>query len=294
MNDADLRVGLGKLLNTEVGPALARRIEGGCINDCYRYETALGPVFVKVAGVDRIAMFEAEAAGLEELRSAHSVRVPTVLGSGAVGESAFLALEWIDLAHRTTTTDRALGEQLAQQHRVNKPLYGWKRANFIGSTPQINFWSNDWLNFWRSHRFEAQLDLAAQNGADASFMERTTLLCALMDGFLTLHKPVASLLHGDLWSGNYAADTSGAPVIFDPAVYFGDRECDLAMTRLFGAFGREFYAAYENAWPLDTGWQQRVELYNLYHVLNHFNLFGGGYLSQAEAMVQRLLAELGH
>lgn len=294
MSDDAIRSGLAALLNAKVRSDAARRVEGGCINECFRYETGLGPAFVKVASAHRLAMFEAEAAGLEELQAAHAVRVPNVLGVGEFEDRALLALEWIDLSRPTPRTDRMFGEQLAQQHRTTKPLHGWKRANFIGATPQTNLWSIDWLNFWRGHRFEAQLNLASQNGADAGFMERATLLCALMDGFFAAHTPVASLLHGDLWGGNYAADSSDAPVIFDPAVYFGDRECDLAMTRLFGGFGREFYAAYESAWPLDTGWQQRVELYNLYHVVNHFNLFGGGYLAQAEEMVARLLAELGH
>jgi len=292
MSDDAIRSGLAALLNTEVLPEAARRVEGGCINECFRYEAALGPVFVKVAPAERLAMFEAEAAGLQELQAARAVRVPNVFGVGMAGDRAVLALEWLDLSRPTAGTDATFGEQLARQHRVTKPLHGWKRANFIGSTPQTNLWSIDWVNFWRGHRFEAQLNLAARNGADAGFMERATLLCALMDGFFTAHTPVASLLHGDLWSGNYAADSSGAPVVFDPAVYFGDRECDLAMTRLFGGFGEAFYAAYQSAWPLDAGWRQRVELYNLYHVLNHFNLFGGGYLAQAGQMVERLLAEL--
>ena len=282
------------MLNANVLPDAAERVEGGCINECFRYQATFGPVFVKTAPAERLAMFEAEAVGLQELQAARAVRVPNVLGVGQFEDRALLALEWFDLSRPTSRTDRMFGEQLSQQHRTTKPLHGWKRANFIGSTPQSNLWSIDWLNFWRGHRFEAQLNLASGNGADTDFMERATLLCALMDGFFTAHAPIASLLHGDLWSGNYAADASAAPVIFDPAVYFGDRECDLAMTQLFGGFGREFYAAYESAWPLDTGWQQRAELYNLYHVLNHYNLFGGGYLAQAEQMVGRLLAELGH
>ena len=294
MNDAAVRASLASLLHTDILPAPPQRIEGGNIHQCFRYETRNVPVFVKVGNATQREMFEAEAAGLEELSTANAIRTPKVLGTSSTPDLALLALEWMELRSATPNSDRQLGEQLAQLHRVAKPMYGWKRNNFIGSTPQVNLWSHSWLDFWRTHRYEPQLDRAITNGAPARFVERAALLSNLMDGFFATHKPTASLLHGDLWSGNYAADASGAPVIFDPAVYFGDRECDLAMTRLFGGFGRDFYAAYESAWPLNEGWQTRVELYNLYHVLNHFNLFGGGYLAQVEGMIERLLSELGH
>jgi protein-ribulosamine 3-kinase len=294
VSDAAIRAGLATILKIDALPAPAQRVEGGCINQCFRYETASGAIFVKVAKEDSLAVFEAEAASLQALRDAGAIRVPQVLGVGAVQEHALLALEWIDLKRATPSSDARLGEQLAAQHRIAKPLYGFKRNNFIGSTAQANLWSRDWVNFWRERRLEAQLDMAMSGCAGEAFVERVTLLLALMDGFFTSYVPAASLLHGDLWSGNYAADVSGAPVVFDPAAYYGDRECDLAMTRLFGKFGNEFYSAYQAAWPLDDGWQQRTELYNLYHILNHHNLFGGPYLAQADAMVGRLLAELGH
>jgi len=285
--------GLADLLNTDI-LSQPERVQGGCINECFRYQTRSGAVFVKVAAAASLDLFEAESAGLQELSSANAIRVPRVLGAGIRNERALLALEWLDLERPATRCDTAFGDCLARQHRATKPLFGWKRANYIGTTPQTNLWSRDWVSFWRTHRFDAQLNLAIEKGADTAFVERATLLSALMDGFFTSYLPSASLLHGDLWSGNYAADTAGNPVIFDPAVYYGDRECDIAMTQLFGGFGREFYAAYENAWPLDAGWRERVALYNLYHVLNHFNLFGGSYLAQANAMAEKLLAELGH
>jgi fructosamine-3-kinase len=294
MSDAAIRAGLASILPTDILATPAQPVGGGCSNECFRYGTAMGPVFVKVANENSIDMLIAESVGLHELRVAGAVRVPQVLGIGVAEGHALLALEWIELVRATPSSDAKLGEQLATQHRVTKPLYGFKRNNFIGRSAQSNLWSRDWVNFWRERRLEAQLLLAESNGVDEQFIERTTVLMALMDGFFTSYIPVASLLHGDLWGGNYAADSSGVPVIFDPAVYFGDRECDLAMTRLFGGFSEEFYTAYHSAWPLDEGWQQRVELYNLYHVLNHHNLFGGSYLAQAEAMVGKLLAELGH
>jgi len=294
MSDAAIRAGLESLLNVEILAAPAQRVAGGCINHCFRYDTARGPIFVKVADEESHDAFDAESAGLQELRAANAIRVPQVLGIGAAPGHSLLALEWIDLARPAPSSDAKLGRQLAHQHRVTKPLYGFKRNNFIGSTAQTNLWSRDWIEFWRERRLEAQLNFVIGRGVGEQFIERVTLLSALMDGFFTTHIPIASLLHGDLWSGNYGVDASGAPVIFDPAVYYGDRECDIAMTQLFGGFGHEFYTAYENTWPLDAGWQQRVALYNLYHVLNHFNLFGAGYLAQAETLVERLLAELGH
>ncbi len=310
MSDA-IRSGLAQLLGTSISTATPQRIGGGCIdlqgcrewrcgrtqspaNECYRYESSDGTVFVKVAPAPSLDMFEAEVAGLNELRNANAVRVPQVLAVGAVNDVALLALEWLELARSSSSTDAKLGEQLAAQHRVTKPLFGFKRGNYIGATPQINYWSRSWLHFWREHRLEAQLNLAETKGADAQFIERAILLCTLMDGMLGSYTPIASLLHGDLWSDNAAVDASGEPVIYDPAVYYGDRECDLAMTRLFGGFSQDFYAAYESAWPLNDGWRPRTELYNLYHVLNHFNLFGGSYLAQAEAMVDGLLAQLGY
>jgi fructosamine-3-kinase len=294
MSDAAIRAGLAEILRIDVLATPAQPVSGGCSNECYRYDMESGPIFVKVANENSIDVLVAESIGLHELRIADAIRVPQVLGAGVAQGQALLALEWLELMPATPASDAKLGERLAKQHRVTKPLYGFKRNNFIGRAAQANLWSRDWVNFWRERRLETQLLIAESNGIDEQFLERFTLLTALMDGFFTSYVPVASLLHGDLWGGNYAADSSGEPLLVDPAVYFGDRECDLAMTRLFGGFGADFYAAYQSAWPLDEGWKQRVDLYNLYHVLNHYNLFGGSYLPQAEAMVGKLLAELGH
>jgi fructosamine-3-kinase len=184
-----------------------------------------------------------------------------------------------------------LGERLARLHRVTAPRFGWHRDNTIGATPQSNEWTGDWAAFVAGQRLGFQLDLVERHGHGGRLVDRGRRLCELVSAFLGDHRPQASLLHGDLWGGNWAADAAGEPVIFDPAVYFGDREADLAMTRLFGGFGRSFYEAYQAGWPLEPGAAQRVVLYNLYHVLNHLNLFGGGYGAQAEEMIERLLAE---
>ena len=153
--------------------------------------------------------------------------------------------------------------------------------------------TSDWIEFFAQYRLGFQLDLAERSGYGGRWLEQGRRLCSRLADFFDGYRPRPSLLHGDLWGGNWAADAAGEPVIFDPASYFGDREADLAMTQLFGGFGRAFYDAYTSAWPLDPGAGTRRDLYNLYHVLNHLNLFGGGYRAQAERMIGRLLAALG-
>lgn len=288
-----LATAMAATLGVRLEPTPAAAVHGGSINECYRWETERGPVFVKVAPARSIAMFEAEAAGLEELRSAGAVRVPASLGLGSTAENAWLALEWIERGTGGPATDALLGEQLAAQHRVVADLFGWVRPNTIGSTPQPNDRTRDWVDFFRERRLRFQLDLAARRGHGGRLQLRGRELLDRLAGFFATHAPAASLLHGDLWGGNRMADDLGRPVIFDPAVYYGDREADLAMTRLFGGFGPDFYRAYHAAWELDPGWEARADLYNLYHVLNHLNLFGAGYRGQALSIIDRLLAELG-
>lgn len=287
---AALAAALSRSLRVAVDPQPARRVQGGCINESYRWESSSGPLFVKVGAAGQLAMFEAEADGLHDLASANAVRVPRVLGSGADEHHAFLALEWIDLARASSSAASAkLGEQLARQHRATSEQFGWHRDNTIGSTPQINTPSSSWAEFLRDRRLRYQLELAARNGYGGRLQELGTKLLVHIEPLLADHAPVPSLLHGDLWGGNAGVDAEGMPVIFDPAVYYGDREADLAMTRLFGGFSAAFYSAYEAAWPLPKGARSRVDLYNLYHVLNHVNLFGGGYEAQAVSMMERLL-----
>jgi protein-ribulosamine 3-kinase len=188
--------------------------------------------------------------------------------------------------------ESALGERLALQHRRAATAFGWRRDNTIGRTPQLNGWSESWVTFLRERRLRYQLDLAARNGYSGRLQPQADALLERLHAFFTDYQPIPSLLHGDLWGGNWAVAEDGGPVIFDPAVYYGDREADLAMTRLFGGFGPDFYAAYQAAWPLDAGARTRCDLYNLYHVLNHANLFGTGYIRQAQTLIGSLLAQL--
>ncbi len=185
----------------------------------------------------------------------------------------------------------AFGAGLAAMHRCTSEKFGWKRDNTIGATPQINKYTSGWVQFWREHRLGYQLQLARVNGHTGKLQVLGEKLMAKLDSFFPGPDPAASLLHGDLWSGNYSFDSAGQPVLFDPAVYYGDRETDIAMTELFGGFPAVFYAAYRESYPLDPGYDIRKTLYNLYHILNHLNLFGGGYRHQAEQMMGRLLAE---
>lgn len=287
-----LAAALSHALGTEVAAESERSVGGGSINSCVRFESAAGPLFVKHGDRSSLGMFQAEAEGLAELANARAVRIPQVLAVDEVDGIAFLALEWIDLRSGTSSSEKKLGELLAAQHRVTRDKFGWHRDNTIGSTPQANIESADWVEFLREQRLRPQLKLAESNGASEALIDSGERLCERLAHFFTDYRPSPSLLHGDLWGGNWGCDASGQPVLFDPAVYFGDREADIAMTHLFGGFGASFYSAYWGTWPLDKGVTSRVALYNLYHVLNHFNLFGGGYSQQALATIQRLLAEL--
>jgi fructosamine-3-kinase len=207
-----------------------------------------------------------------------------VISQGIRAGRAFLVLERLTLDGPHDW--RGLAAMLAQVHRCEGDRYGWHRDNYIGPTPQANGACDDWVRFWRERRLVPQLELAARRGfsVDCGF---------LLDGLEALlgHRPAPSLLHGDLWSGNAGFDR-GEPVIYDPAVYYGDREADLAMTELFGGFPGEFYAAYEEALALPEEYARRKHVYNLYHLLNHLNLFGGGYLGQVQStlgLLRRIL-----
>jgi protein-ribulosamine 3-kinase len=268
-------------------------IGGGCINTAMKISGNGRDYFLKLNDSRLLDMFEAEADGLRELASAKAVRVPQPLCTGISGKQAFIVMEYLAMGGQGGAAVMArFGEQLAQMHRYTAERFGWYRDNTIGSTPQVNAWNNDWLTFWREHRLGYQLKLAGMHGLGTRVLQKGERLQDNLRVLFSNYQPQASVLHGDLWSGNYAISHEGEPVMFDPAVYFGDREADLAMTELFGGFGREFYAAYNAAWPLDPGYSQRKTLYNLYHILNHYNLFGGGYGAQAEGMLDRLLSEV--
>ena len=251
------------------------RVTGGCIHECYRVTIGEREWFLKSNAIKHEDAFAAEADSLAGLREA-GYRAPAPHSHGVAAGRAYLLMEFLDL--KGNADFPALGRMLAQAHRKPGPAFGWERDNYVGATPQSNAWRDDWSDFWFQQRMQPQLELARTKGFDLQSPAREVLRG---------HHPQPSLLHGDLWSGN-ASFTPLGPVVFDPAAYYGDREADLAMTELFGGFPREFYDAYNEAFPLAAGYEQRKKLYNLYHLLNHLNLFGRSYLGEVEETLAAL------
>lgn len=280
-------------LPTEIGPWLHEQgygqptelipLAGGCINNGARLITADDhSFFLKQNRAAPADMFAREAEGLAALANANGPRVPQAHLVGAT----FLLLE--DLAPASPDTDywSRFGQQLAAMHSQENKRFGFEHDNYLGSTPQPNPWTEDGYTFFAEHRLIFQSNLASNQGllepTDAQRVER---IAARLPALVP--KQPASLIHGDLWSGNAIADSKGQPAVIDPACHYGWAEAELGMTRLFGGFPQTFYQAYESARPLEAGWRDRLPLYNLYHLLNHLNLFGRSYLSQVQSILSR-------
>ena len=286
----DIAARIGAATGEAFYPRPPRDVGGGCINSAFRLSDGHRAWFVKTNSGDRLDMFEAEADGLDALLRGNAIRVPRALLTGRVGSVAYLVTEFVELGHGNSVGWRRAGRELAELHRNRGDAFGWHRANTIGATPQPNGRQPDWVGFWRENRLGFQLELAARNGHGDRLQAMGERLLSRFPALID-HDPAPSLLHGDLWGGNIGFTRTGDPVIYDPATYYGDREAEIAMTELFGGFSADFYSSYREAWPIDPGYRVRKTLYNLYHVLNHLNLFGGGYRAQAEHMLGRLLAE---
>lgn len=265
-------------------------VAGGCINSAFKVSDNGNSYFIKTNSTAYAFMFQAEAEALREMAASNTVRVPEPVCFGEYGSQCYLVLEHLDLGGSADMT--RFGRQFAAMHKLTADSFGWHIDNTIGSTPQPNTQNEDWIEFWREQRLGFQLETAASNGYGGELQRLGERLQADMPALFVNHDVEPSMLHGDLWGGNYGALHDGTPVIFDPAFYYGDREADLAMTTLFGGFGARFYAAYNEAWPLDQGHEVRRTFYNIYHIINHLNLFGGGYHGQAISMIERVLAEL--
>lgn len=244
-------------------------------------------VFKKSGPRSALTMFEAEAEGLRELAASGTVRVPEVIDVGVEAGGAYIELERLDLRPAGAECGKTFGRQVADLHRTTVEQFGWTRDNTIGPTAQPNPWTPDWIGFFGKHRLRFQLDLAARNGHGGELQRLGERVIEYLPGFFEDYHPEPALLHGDLWSGNWGM-ANGEPVTYDPAVYYGDRESDLAMARLFGGFPPEFFAAYEAEWPLTAEYKRRNTLYQLYHMLNHLNLFGAGYYSRTMQMLREL------
>lgn len=263
-----------------------RPVTGGDINLAARIETEAAVYFVKWNRNPVSHLFKTETAGLKLLADAQAVRVPQVIA--VIDQPPALVLEWIEIGRYKADAAEELGRLLAQQHRTLSQTFGLDHANYIGANPQFNQPTDSWIDFFRDQRLGMQVKLARERGQlNSDRARRLEELMNHLDKWIDPKVVVPSLLHGDLWSGNYLVDTHGQPVVIDPAVYYGDREAEIAFTQLFGGFGLRFYAAYTEAWPLEPGFADRCDLYNLYHLLNHLNLFGEGYGGSVDTVLER-------
>ncbi|MEM8893751.1 MAG: fructosamine kinase family protein [Bacteroidota bacterium] len=263
-------------------------LSGGCINNAVRLDTTEGQYFLKWNQINMADMFERESEGLKCLACAESIQVPKPISFGSYQDYSYLLLEYLPEHRRSTAYWQKLGEGLAQLHAHTQSSFGFEHDNYIGRLEQKNMFTDSWIDFFVEHRLEVQLGLALYNGCvDDAFMSRFRRLYPKLPELLPEEKP--ALLHGDLWSGNVMPGHHGEPAIFDPAVYFGHREIELAFTQLFGGFDQEFYLSYNDTFPLIPGFDERVDIYNLYPLLVHVNLFGTSYLSGIERTLRKYL-----
>lgn len=265
-------------------------VGGGCINLANKYETDAGFFFVKYNRNIGPAMFEAEARGLEAMHNTNTIRVPRPLKVGSLpGRGSFIVMEYIEFG-ASKGAQAVLGRRLAEMHRVgiSKKGFGFDLDNTIGSTPQKNPWTDDWVTFFRDHRLGYQFELAREQYLDNVLYEKGQRLMARIPELLGGLEIQPCLLHGDLWSGNITADKEGNPVILDPATYYGHNEAEFGMSWCAG-FGQAFYNAYFEVIPKQPGFEERAELYKLYHYLNHYNLFGSGYRSSCTSIIDRFV-----
>jgi protein-ribulosamine 3-kinase len=265
-----------------------RSLAGGCINDTAALSLSNGDtIFLKQNTLSHPQMFEAEAVGLSALACEGGPRVPAPIAAFSDNTQQYLLLEFLESGRRQSDYWEQFGRQLAHLHQtVRHPQFGFEIDNYIGATPQYNEMRNSWVEFFREMRLEPQIRMAASY-LSARLRKQLNRIMDSLETLIVEPSGEASILHGDLWSGNAMTGPSGEPVIIDPATYFGHREAEIAMTQLFGRFGGHFYAAYNEYWPMQAGWQERLDMYNLYHMLNHVNLFGTGYLGSVESIVHR-------
>jgi fructosamine-3-kinase len=260
---------------------------GGDINDAYRFETSAGSFFIKKNSASRFPeMFQKEAKGLQLLGSTNEISVPEVVLTGEDSDVSFLVLKYIQSATKSANFWEEFGKQLSNLHKHSNDFFGLNHDNYIGSLHQSNRKHKKWTDFFREERLKAQVKMARDNGRmDAGTVKIFDRFYSKLDEIFPAEPP--ALLHGDLWGGNFMVGEKGNPIIIDPAVYFGHREMDLSMSKLFGGFSAPFYKAYNSNFPLEKGWEHRMDYCNLYPLLVHVNLFGGGYLASVKSILQK-------
>lgn len=261
-------------------------VSGGCINNGGKLTTLGGDYFMKWnTNLKFPGMFKTEAKGLNLLAQCEAVRVPEVVGTGEVDNFSFIVMEWLERSGQKAGYWENFGRQLARQHKTSAAKHGLDHNNYIGSLMQINSFEESWVEFFIHHRLLFQLKMAVDTGridlGDSNKMEK---IIVMLNTIIPEEEP--ALLHGDMWSGNLITGPLGEPCLIDPAVYFGHREMDLAMSRLFGGFDDIYISAYQNEFPLEKKWEKRIDLWNLYPLLVHVNLFGGGYLGQVKQILK--------
>ena len=289
MLSIDVRTAIARDLGILEQQFEVRPLSGSALNQCWMLRSESGSFFVKTNDPERFTMLEAEADGLTELSVCSELAIPAVHAVGVTADTAWLVLDWLELSHSDERSNERLGYGLASLHGHTSSQYGWKRDNTIGLTPQINTPGSHWWAFFRDQRLGVQKNLLIDKAVAVSKLKLLDDVINRAEAIFEQNIPSASLLHGDLWGGNWATLQDGRPCIFDPAVYYGDAETDIAMTQLFGGFGQKFYAAYREVRPdVDEG-PARRELYRLYHLLNHWNLFGSSYASQSQRSMKTLL-----
>jgi protein-ribulosamine 3-kinase len=279
---------LSEVYKESVVIQLIETVSGGDINYSYKVSTTHGDFFLKWNNKNKYPeMFEAEAKGLSLLKKTKTLRIPEIVAYDEIADYSFLVLEFINSGKRNTDFWENFGIKLAELHRNTAPFFGLDFDNYIGSLPQSNEKRRRWPEFYIEKRLQPMINIAMEHKS----IDRDTIL--LFDKFFAKADEIfplepSSLLHGDLWSGNFITAADGSSCLIDPAVYYGHRETDIAMTKLFGGFDSSFYDAYNEAFPMEKGWQQRMDYFMLYPLMVHLNLFGSGYLNAVKSILQKV------
>jgi len=286
-----LKTDIEKILSKFVGDNVTINdfspVGGGSINETFKLSTSDGSFFVKKNSASLYPnMFQKEAKGLKILSDTNGIEIPEVIGVGESDDESFLILKFIDGGLKKTSFWEDFGQQLATLHKNTDEYFGLNHDNYIGSLEQFNNQHSSWSDFFREERLEKQVRLARNNGRiDKGIVVAFDRFYTKLDNIFPVEP--SALLHGDLWGGNFMVNEVGSPVIIDPAVYYGNREMDLGMSQLFGGFDRQFYISYNKHYPLENGWEERLEYCNLYPLLVHVNLFGGGYIQSVKSILHK-------